>query len=262
MEQPIRVPLCPMLGPHKSSLDPNRRFSLRLVMYRPTFVEHASMHFLIPLLGNHDHSQFEIVCYAEASNPDGLTARRNYADRWWSTVGVSDDQLADQVREDEIDILVDLKLHTLGQPAIGVWRKPAPVQFSWLGYPGSSGVETIVLRRGRSISLRRRIDLATWARRQVLTEGTVNGKAVAWRRCIDDQRASGQSVRAWCKGNDALSRFLLRWRARLGLSPGKRRLRRSLKLAEAKPTPLAFAQVVVHPSTAEPLRLRFAPGMN
>src|SRR5271154_3121205 len=77
-------------------------------------------------------------------------------------------------------------------------------------------------------------------------EAIVNGKADAWRRRIDDQRASGQSVRAWCEANDAQEGSFYWWRARLGLSPGKRRLRRSLKSAEAKPTPLAFAQVVVH----------------
>jgi hypothetical protein len=89
-------------------------------------------------------------------------------------------------------------------------------------------------------------------------EATVNGKADAWRRRINDQRASGQSVRAWCEANDAQEGSFYWWRARLGLSSRKRRLRRPLKSAEAKPTPLAFAQVVVHPSTAEPLRLRFA----
>jgi hypothetical protein len=89
-------------------------------------------------------------------------------------------------------------------------------------------------------------------------ESIVNGKADAWRRRIDDQRASGQSVRAWCKANGAQEGSFYWWRARLDLSPGKRRLRRPLRSAKAKPTPLAFAQVVVHPSTAEPLRLRFA----
>ena len=89
-------------------------------------------------------------------------------------------------------------------------------------------------------------------------QSTVNAKADAWRRRIDDQRASGQSVRAWCKANDAQECSFYWWRARLGLSPKKRRLRRSLRSAEAKPTPLAFAQVMVHPPTAEPLRLRFA----
>ena len=88
-------------------------------------------------------------------------------------------------------------------------------------------------------------------------ETTVNGKADAWRRRIDNQRASGQSVRAWCKANAAQEGSFYWWRARLGLSPGKRRLGRPLRSAEAKPTPLAFAQVVVHPPT-EPLCLRFA----
>jgi hypothetical protein len=98
-------------------------------------------------------------------------------------------------------------------------------------------------------------------------EATVNGKADAWRRRIDDQRASGQSVRAWCKANNAQECSFYWWRARLGLSPGKRRVRRTLRSTEAKPTPLAFAQVVVHPSTVEgkpatpePFRLRFAGG--
>ena len=89
-------------------------------------------------------------------------------------------------------------------------------------------------------------------------EAMVNGKADAWRRCIDNQRASGQSVRAWCEANAAQEGSFYWWRARLGLSPGKRRHRRPLKSAEAKPTPLAFAQVVVQPSTAEPFRLRLA----
>ena len=89
-------------------------------------------------------------------------------------------------------------------------------------------------------------------------EAMLNGKADAWRRRIDNQRSSGQSVRAWCEANDAQEGSFYWWRARLGLSPGKRRLRGALRSAEAKPTPLAFAQVVVHPSTAEPLRLQLA----
>src|ERR1017187_1105883 len=89
-------------------------------------------------------------------------------------------------------------------------------------------------------------------------EATVNAKADAWRKRIDDQRASGQSVRAWCKANDAQECSFYWWRARLGLSPGRRRRRESLRSAEAKPTPLAFAQVMVQPPPAEPLRLRFA----
>jgi hypothetical protein len=87
-------------------------------------------------------------------------------------------------------------------------------------------------------------------------EATVNGRADAWRRRIDDQRSSGQSVRAWCKANDARECSFYWWRARLGLSPKERR---RCNPAEARPTPLAFAQVMVHqPSAIEPLRLRLA----
>ena len=89
-------------------------------------------------------------------------------------------------------------------------------------------------------------------------EATVNAKADAWRKRIDDQRASGQTVRAWCKANDAQECSFYWWRARLGLSRGKRRLGGSLRSAEAKLTPLTFAQVMVHPSATEPLRLRLA----
>src|SRR5271154_6564621 len=93
---------------------------------------------------------------------------------------------------------------------------------------------------------------------EVPMKAMLNGKADAWRRRIDNQRASGQSVRAWCKTNEAQEGSFYWWRARLGLSPSKRRLRRPLRSAEAKPTPLAFAQVVVHSPIAEPLRLRLA----
>jgi len=86
-------------------------------------------------------------------------------------------------------------------------------------------------------------------------EAIVNGKADIWRRHIDDQRASGRSVRAWCRANDSREHSFYWWRARLGLSSKKKR--RSTP-AKAKPAPLAFAQVVVHPSAAESLRLRLA----
>ena len=93
-------------------------------------------------------------------------------------------------------------------------------------------------------------------------EATVNGKADAWRRRIDDQRASGQSVRAWCTTNNSREHSFYWWRSRLGLSPVEAKpstkRRRLSKPVEAKPTPLAFAKVMVRPDPAEPLRLRLA----
>ena len=79
--------------------------------------------------------------------PDGVTERlRGYADIWRSTVGLSDQQLADVIRGDRIDILVDLKIHTADNRLLVFARKPAPVQAAWLGYPGTTGLSTIDYR--------------------------------------------------------------------------------------------------------------------
>ena len=88
-------------------------------------------------------------------------------------------------------------------------------------------------------------------------EATPNGKAEDWRHRIEAQRASGQSVRAWCQANGAAEHSFFWWRAKLGLSRVKRR-RRSLKPRTAKSSPLAFAQVLVNAAASEPLRVRLA----
>jgi predicted O-linked N-acetylglucosamine transferase (SPINDLY family) len=78
---------------------------------------------------------------------DGLTEEfRRFADSWHSIVELSDSQAVDLIRQDRIDILVDLALHTAGN-RLGVFaRKPAPVQATFAGYPGSTGLDTIDYR--------------------------------------------------------------------------------------------------------------------
>ena len=99
------------------------------------------------LLREHDHGQIEIFCYSNVLRPDALTEQlRRYADVWRSIVGMSDSQAADLIRQDRIDILVDLALHTANNRLAVFARKPAPVQATFAGYPGSTGLDAIDYR--------------------------------------------------------------------------------------------------------------------
>jgi protein O-GlcNAc transferase len=74
----------------------------------------------------------EVHCYAEVVRPDAVAARLPaYADHWLATVGLSDDDLAERIRTDGIDILVDLAGHTGDNRLREFARKPAPVQVTW-----------------------------------------------------------------------------------------------------------------------------------
>jgi predicted O-linked N-acetylglucosamine transferase (SPINDLY family) len=120
---------------------------LRIGYVSPDFRDHADSFFTVPLLSNHDHGRFEIFCYSQVAHPDALTERqRGYADIWRDIAGLSDQQVADLVRGDRIDVLVDLKVHTADNRLLVFARKPAPVQVTWLGYPGTTGLSAMDYR--------------------------------------------------------------------------------------------------------------------
>lgn len=124
---------------------PNRR--LRIGYVSPDFRAHSVAFFLEPVLRSHDRQAVELFCYAEIARPDAVTDRlRGLADHWRSTLGRADDEVAAQIRSDGIDILVDLAGHTGSNRLLVFARKPAPVQVSWLGYPGTTGLATIDYR--------------------------------------------------------------------------------------------------------------------
>jgi predicted O-linked N-acetylglucosamine transferase (SPINDLY family) len=138
-------PLRKSIAAHENDRDPDRR--LRIGYVSADFREHVCAHFIDPLLRSHDHEQFEIFCYAQVERPDGRTARfQKMADGWRNTVAWPDAYMAEQIRQDKIDILIDLKLHTDANRLLTFAHQPAPVQLSWLGYPGSTGVQTIRYR--------------------------------------------------------------------------------------------------------------------
>ena len=124
---------------------PDRR--LRIGYFSPDFRSHSVSYFFEALLGAHDRSRIEAICYAEVAKPDNVTARlRASADGWHSTVGLGDDDIADMVRRDRIDIFVDLAGHTDGNRLGAFARCPAPVQIAWLGYPNTTGLDAIGYR--------------------------------------------------------------------------------------------------------------------
>ena len=94
-----------------------------------------------PILRHHDRSQFAITCYSDADPEDELTAHlRSTETIWRQTRPLSDIALADLIRMDGIDILVDLTLHMRGC-RLGMFAlKPAPIQITHLAYCGTSGL--------------------------------------------------------------------------------------------------------------------------
>jgi predicted O-linked N-acetylglucosamine transferase (SPINDLY family) len=130
---------------HAIDRDPNRR--LRVGYVSPDFRSHAAAFFLRPLLEHHDPAAVETFCYAEVPAPDAVTAHlRGRAHHWRDTPGMSDDDLAARVRADGIDILVDLCGHMAHHRLLTFARRPAPVQISYLGYPGTTGLPAIPYR--------------------------------------------------------------------------------------------------------------------
>ena len=134
-------PLANAIRPHANDRTPNRR--LRLGYVSSDFREHPTIRFLEPLLEHHDREQFAVFCYSDVKRPDHVTARvRAYSVEWRDTARMSDDHLADLIRADRIDILIDPQGHMGGNRLATFARRPAPVQISYL-YPHSTGLDAM-----------------------------------------------------------------------------------------------------------------------
>jgi predicted O-linked N-acetylglucosamine transferase (SPINDLY family) len=125
--------------------DSERR--LRIGYVSPDLRDHVVGRNLLPLLRNHDHSRYEIFCYSDAFSPDQITSEfKSCADHWRETFGLTNAELAEHIRQDQIDILVDLTLHMAGNRLMVFAQRPAPVQMTFAGYPGTTGLTTIQFR--------------------------------------------------------------------------------------------------------------------
>lgn len=128
-----------------STPDPDRRLKIGYVS--ADLWAHPVGRFLLPLLKEHDRAKFEVFCYADGYRSDSMTdLLKWHCDVWRSIAANSDEQVAERVRQDEIDILVDLAGHTAQNRLLVFARKPAPVQVTYLGYPDTTGMTAIDYR--------------------------------------------------------------------------------------------------------------------
>ncbi|MBF0180284.1 MAG: tetratricopeptide repeat protein [Magnetococcales bacterium] len=134
-------PVTPEAPRRPVSLDPER--VLRVGYVSRDFGNHSIRGFLEPLLAGHDKRRVAVHLYADGTREDEVTRRyRGYADHWVATSGMSDQELAARVREDGIDLLVDLSGHTARNRLRMFARKPAPVSVTWM-YGFTTGVSAI-----------------------------------------------------------------------------------------------------------------------
>ncbi|HUV49877.1 MAG TPA: tetratricopeptide repeat protein [Anaerolineae bacterium] len=120
---------------------------LRIGYVSPDFRTHSVAYFFEPLIKAHNKENVEVYCYSNVMKPDNVTERLKVeADNWFSIVGKSDEDVAEQIRRDGIDILVDLAGHTAKNRLLVFAYKPAPIQVTWLGYGSTTGMSAIDYR--------------------------------------------------------------------------------------------------------------------
>lgn len=138
-------PLMPSWRRHGNSREPGRRLKVGYVS--SDFRNHSVAYFIEPILSRHDKTQVEVFCYYSHAKYDQVTRRLvASADHWIPCKAMTDEQLAERVRADGIDILVDLGGHTMHNRLLAFARKPAPVQVTYLGYPATTGLSAMDYR--------------------------------------------------------------------------------------------------------------------
>jgi predicted O-linked N-acetylglucosamine transferase (SPINDLY family) len=126
----------------KRPLDPEKRIVVGYVAAE--FRQHSAGLTLLPVLSHHDHAKFEIICYYSWPGEDEYTARfKELADVWVDAWQLSDEELADRIQADNVDILIDVSGHTTGNRLQAFARKPAPIQATGFGHATGTGMQTM-----------------------------------------------------------------------------------------------------------------------
>ncbi len=132
----------PAITHYANTLDGDR--TLRVGFVSGDFKRHSVSYFMKPIFEHHHPDQIQIYAYAQVDEPDDLTETlKSFCDQWRDTVELNDQEMANQIQQDQIDILVDLSGHTLLNRLSVFGMKPAPIQATYLGYPATTGLPTV-----------------------------------------------------------------------------------------------------------------------
>jgi predicted O-linked N-acetylglucosamine transferase (SPINDLY family) len=139
------APLASSITAFQNNKNPDRRIKIGYVSR--DLREHSVRYFITPILSCHDHNHCEIYCYYSHDATDESThLLRKHADHWVECSKMSNADLAKRIRDDAIDILIDLEGHTDRNRLLVFACKPAPVQATYLGYPSTTGLSVIDYR--------------------------------------------------------------------------------------------------------------------
>jgi predicted O-linked N-acetylglucosamine transferase (SPINDLY family) len=138
----VAAPLYPVRPRFSNARDPSR--PLRIGYVSPDLRRHPVGTMFAPVLERHDRRRVETHCYYNYPRGDVMTERMRRAAHHWRDIAALDDAaVADAIRADEVDILVDLAGHTKNTRLLVFARRPAPIQVSWLGYFNTTGLATM-----------------------------------------------------------------------------------------------------------------------
>lgn len=128
---------------HTNSPDPDR--ILRIGLVSGDLRQHAVATFIEPVLAIlQTDPSMELSAYFTHATEDAASRRlRGYFKQWHSVFPLTDGELAEKIRDDGIDILFDLSGHTYMNRLLVFARKPSPIQVSWIGYPGTTGLRAM-----------------------------------------------------------------------------------------------------------------------
>ncbi len=127
-----------------SPADPNRK-RIRVGYISADFRNHPVAHLITDVIASHDREQFEVFLYAYGPNTDGDERRalQQAADHFLVISEMEDGDVAQRIKEDGIDILIDLTGYTTHSRAGISALRPAPTIASWIGYVGTLGESRI-----------------------------------------------------------------------------------------------------------------------